>query len=95
MAIRLMRKEILQDRLQQLGWSRYRLTQEYCRVRGEPTDPSTIKRYEGTIKRALENPNRSSSEVIEFLIKALDGEQVVRWNTREEILTGQKEVRVS
>jgi len=95
MAIRLMKKEILQDRLEQLGWSRYRLTQEYCRVRGEPTDPSTVKRYEGTIKRALENPNKSSSQVIEALIKALDGEQIVRWNTREEVVVGTQEVKVS
>lgn len=95
MAIRLMKKEILQERLEQLGWSRYRLTQEYCRVRGEPTDPPTVKRYEGTIKRALENPNKSSSQVIEALIKALDGEQIVRWNTREEVVVGTQEVKVS
>ena len=95
MAVCLMKRDILQDRLKQMGWSRYRLTQEYCRVRGEPTDPSSIKRYEGTIKRALENPNKSSTEVVESIIKALDGEQVIRWNTREEVLTGQEEVRVS
>ena len=90
-----MKRDILQDRLKQMGWSRYRLTQEYCRVRGEPTDPSSIKRYEGTIKRALEDPNKSSTEVIELIIKALDGEQLIRWNTREEVLTGQEEVKVS
>ncbi len=95
MAVRLMKRDILQDRLKQMGWSRYRLTQEYCRVRGEPTDPSSIKRYEGTIKRALEDPNKSSTEVIELIIKALDGEQLIRWNTREEVLTGQEEVKVS
>ncbi len=90
-----MKRDILQDRLKQMGWSRYKLTQEYCRVRGEPTDPSSIKRYEGTIKRALEDPNKSSTEVIELIIKALDGEQLIRWNTREEVLTGQEEVKVS
>ena len=90
-----MRSEILQDRLKQLGWSRYRLTQEYCRIRGEPTDSLSVKRYEGTIKRALQNPNKSSSEVIETLVKALDGEQIVRWNNREEILVGQQEVKVT
>jgi len=95
MAVRLMKRDILQDRLKQMGWSRYKLTQEYCRVRGEPTDPSSIKRYEGTIKRALEDPNKSSTEVIELIIKALDGEQLIRWNTREEVLTGQEEVKVS
>ncbi len=95
MTIRLMRKEILQERLRQLGWSRYKLTQEYCRVRGEPTDPATVKRFESTIKRALENPDRSTSQIIETLIKALDGEQIVRWNTREQVLTGQQEVKVS
>lgn len=91
----LMRKEILDDRLKQLGWSRYRLTQEYCRVRGDATDPSTVKRFESTVKRAVQNPNKSSTEVIESIIKALDGEQVIRWNTREEVLTGQEEVKVS
>ena len=54
-----------------------------------------MKRYEGTIKRALENPNKSSSQVIEALIKALDGEQIVRWNTREEVVVGTQEVKVS
>ena len=95
MRVIFMRKEILQDRLKQLGWSRYRLTQEYCRVRGEATTAESVKRYEGTVKRALENPNRSSTEVIEALVKALDGEQVIKWNNREEIVTGQDEVRVS
>ena len=48
----------------------------------EPTDSLSVKRYEGTIKRALQNPNKSSSEVIETLVKALDGEQIVRWSNR-------------
>lgn len=89
-----MKPDILQNRLKQLGWTRYRLTQEYCRIKGEPADADTVKRYEGTIKRALETPERSSSGVIEAVIKAMDGEQVIRWNQRQEIVTGQEEVKV-
>lgn len=90
-----MRSEILKDRLKELGWSKYRLTQEYCRVRGEATDSTSIKRYESTIRRALENPNKSSSEVIETLIKAMDGQQFIRWQTKEEVVTGYADIKVS
>lgn len=89
-----MKPEILQNRFKQLGWTRYRLTQEYCRVKGEPADAATVRRYEGTIKRALEMPGRCSSEVIEAVIKAMDGEQIIRWNQRQEIVTGQEEVKI-
>lgn len=88
-----MQAEILKNRLNQLGWSRYRLTKEYCRAKGEEPDVTLIKKYDGKVKRALEKPDKVSFEVIKHLVIALDGELIMRWNIRQEVIISQEDVR--
>ncbi len=94
MLLGLMKKEILEDRIKELGWSQYRLTQEFCKERGETSDPSSVKRFGSAVKRALQNPSKSSMENIERLIKAMGGELVIRWTETEEVVTGHREVEL-
>lgn len=89
-----MRKEILLDRLEQLGWSRYRLTKEYCRVQGIKPDAACHDRFDNTVKEILENPETSSTRLVELIVKALDGEEYIQWNVRETVMIGRYEVKV-
>lgn len=88
-----MQAEILKNRLNQLGWTQYRLTKEYCRAKGEEPDADLIRRYGGKVKRALETPEVVGFEVIRHLVIALDGELILRWNVRQEVIIGQEEIK--
>ncbi len=90
-----MKKEILEERLKELDWTAYKLAQEFTRVRNEeegldkkPTSFAT------SVRQALAKPENSSLKTIETIIKALDGEIVIRWKQKTEIVTGETEVVV-
>lgn len=91
----LMRKEILEDRLQELGWSAYRVAKEIARLKGEEDQISRPTRYATAVRQALENPDNSSFRTIESLIAAMGGQLIIRWEQREEVVTGIQEVKVS
>ncbi len=88
-------KKILQDRLKALNWTPYRLAKQYGRFRtGEPEENIDPKRFDKTVKKILNNPDVSSLTTLEALVKAMDGKLVIIWNTREEVVTGQKMVEL-
>lgn len=91
----LMKREILDERLKELGWSPYRLAQEVSRIRSKDEErefkPSN---FVSSVRNALEKPNSSSIKTLETLVKALDGELVIRWRQKEQIVTGEREVTI-
>lgn len=85
-------KEILENRLRELGMNHYQLTKVFTQIRSaksgiEETDP---RRYWGTVSKAMKKPEKSSIETIEALIQALDGKLVIVWNKREQVLVKQE-----
>jgi hypothetical protein len=42
-------------------------------------------RYQSSVRKALLDPQHVTYYVIEDLIKALDGEIIVRWNNRQDV----------
>jgi hypothetical protein len=84
-------KEILKRRMEVLGLKPWQITKIYSRIRaqryGDLDDP---RRYSNTINKAMENPDKSSIQTIQALVEALDGELVIRWNKREEVLIKQE-----
>lgn len=91
----LMRKEILEERLKELDWTAYKLAQEFARIREQEEGvEKKVTSFVTSVRQALDKPEKSSLKTIETMIKALDGELVIRWKQKEEIVTGEKEVRV-
>lgn len=91
----LMRKEILEERLKELNWSAYKLAQEFTRVRNQEEGiEKKVTSFTTSVKQALGKPENSSLKTIETIIKALDGELVIRWKQKTEVVTGSKEVIV-
>ncbi len=91
----LMRKEIFGDRLEELGWTAYRLAQEVARLRSEEEGAQKkVTSFVSSVRQALDTPDTSSLKTIETLIKALDGELVIRWKERTEVITGEREVLI-
>ncbi len=90
-----MRKEILEDRLKELGWSAYKLAQEVSRLRSQEEErEKKVTSFVSSVRQALDKPDNSSLKTIETLIKALDGELIIRWKEKKEVVTGEREVRI-
>jgi len=90
-----MKKEILDERLKELGWSAYRLAQEVSKLRSqEEEQEKKVTSFVSSVRQALEKPDNSSLKTIETLIKALDGEIIIRWKERKEIVIGEREVKI-
>jgi Reverse transcriptase (RNA-dependent DNA polymerase) len=69
----------LEERLQELGWTLYRLAKEFAQMRTEGGVVHPVTRYHGSIGKAIENPGKSKLETIEDIVKALDGELTIVW----------------
>ncbi len=80
----LMRKEILENRLTELGWSPYKLAQEVTKLRSEEEgEEKKVSNFVSLVRNALNKPDNSSLKTIETLIKALDGEIIIRWKQKK------------
>ena len=91
----LMKKEILEERLKELGWSAYKLAQEVSKLRSqEEEQEKKVTSFVSSVRQALDKPDNSSLKTIETLIKALDGEIIIRWKERKKIVIGEREVRI-
>lgn len=78
-------KAVLAKRIEQLGYTRYRVTKEVCQIRAEGGEVPPVTRYNSTVGKALDDPQNVRFYIIEDLVKALDGEIVIRWNNPEEV----------
>ncbi len=91
----LMKKEILEKRLHELGWSAYKLAQIVTQLRAEEEgEGKKVSNFVSLVKNALSKPDNSSFKTIETLIKALDGEIIIRWKQKKEVVTGEREERI-
>ena len=91
----LMKKEILDERLKELNLNAYKLAQKFTAVRSEEEgEEKKVSSFVTSVRQALARPERSSLRTIETIIKALDGELVIRWKEKKEVITGEKEVVV-
>jgi len=78
-------KEHLEQRLEQLGWTLYRLAKQYSENKAKDGTASPATRYHSAIGKAMENPARSKLETIEGIIEALDGELRIVWEPERTI----------
>lgn len=88
-----MQKEILQQRLDQMGLNKFQLAKKIAKIRkaitGKDVNPRSLS---SAIRQALEQPGRSRLETIEQIVEALDGEIVIRWKKYERVVSGYEEI---
>ena len=90
-----LKKELLKERFDSLGWTAYKLAQEVSRVRsaifGEKKKPSNLI---SSVNKVLEDPNKASFKNVEAAVKAMGGELTIRWTTTEEVVTGHEDIQL-
>ena len=72
-------KEDLEQRLEDLGWTLYKLAKQFSEMRAVDGDVSPATRYHSAIGKAMENPAKSKLETIEGIVQALNGELTIVW----------------
>jgi hypothetical protein len=75
----MIRKEYLEQRLEQLGWTLYKLAKQYSENKAKDGDASPATRYHSAISKAMENPAKSKLETVEGIVEALNGELKIVW----------------
>jgi hypothetical protein len=78
-------QEILKQRMEQLGYSQYRLTKEVCQIRAQDGEVPPVTKYQSSVRQAIDHPEQVKWYIVEDLIKAMDGEIVIRWNNRQDV----------
>jgi hypothetical protein len=72
-------KAAMAQRMQQLGYTQYKVTQQICKLRAEGDEIPPVTRYNSAVGKSLEEPQKASFQAIEELVKVLGGEIVIRW----------------
>ena len=88
----LMNPKVLQDRLDSLGWTQYRLAQEIDKLRGTNRGAGN---YTSTVKKVMDSPENSQSKTLEDLIKAMGGELFIKWQKTKSVVVDYEEVKFS
>ena len=87
-----MNPKVLQDRLDSLGWTQYRLAQEIDKLRGTNRGAGN---YTSTVKKVMDSPENSQSKTLEDLIKAMGGELFIKWQKTKSVVVDYEEVKFS
>lgn len=72
-------KAAMAQRMQQLGYTQYKVTQQICKLRAEGDEIPPVTRYNSAVGKSLEEPQKASFQAIEELVKVMGGEIVIRW----------------
>lgn len=75
-------KSQIEQRLEQLGWTLYKLAKQVASLKAARNgeEPSAATRYHTAIGKALDNPIRSKLETIQEIVEALGGTLQITWN---------------
>lgn len=80
-----MRAKLYKTRLEELGWTKYRLAQEVLKIRQSRGETVEFKSIESAVRKALANPDKASAQANDDLIQAMNGETIIRWRSIQEI----------
>ncbi|MGB3638332.1 MAG: RNA-directed DNA polymerase [Rivularia sp. (in: cyanobacteria)] len=82
-------KKDIEQRLQELDWTLYRLAKEFAELRanraGEKEAPPA-SRYHTSLGKAIDNPGTSKLETIKDIVQVLNGELTILWEA-EKVVT--------
>ena len=79
------RREIYLSRMEQLGWTEYRLVQEIVKLREARGLKASITSIQSSINKALKEPEGRATYINDDIVAALGGEFVIRWRQFEEV----------
>lgn len=75
-------KKDIEQRLQELGWTLYKLAKDFAELRsnraGEKETPPA-SRYHTSLGKAIDNPGTSKLETIEDIVQVLNGKLTILW----------------
>ena len=83
--------KIFSDRLDELGWTNYRLAQELDRLRQTNKGAGN---YTSTVDKFVDSPESSRTKTGRDLVAAMGGEIVIKWKVTKEITVDSKEVKL-
>ncbi|MBS3029007.1 MAG: RNA-directed DNA polymerase [Dolichospermum sp. DET50] len=75
-------KKDIEQRLQDLDWTLYRLAKEFAELRANRTGAKEVppaSRYHTSLGKAIDNPGASKLETIEDIVQVLNGEFTILW----------------
>jgi hypothetical protein len=78
-------KEVLYERFDDLGITKYELTRRVLDLRGKPSEPTEIQRLQSAVTKALNEPYGRRYAAIAELVEAMGGEIVIRWKDYKEV----------
>jgi hypothetical protein len=79
------RREIYLSRMEQLGWSEYRLCQEIVKLRQARGEETTLQKLQSSINKALKEPEGRATYINDDIVNALGGEFIIRWKQFEDV----------
>lgn len=80
-----MRADLYQARLEELGWTKYRLAQEVLKIRQGRGEDIKFQSIESAVRKALAEPEKASAQANDDIVAALNGETVIRWKGITEV----------
>lgn len=87
-----MQQDVLQARLEALGWTPYRLAQEVDRIKAKNKGAGN---YTSTVAKVLSSPGQSQTRTLEAIVKAMGGEIFIRWSKTEVVTIAHEDVKIS
>lgn len=78
-------KEVLDDRLDDLGITTYELTRRVLELRGQTGEPTEISKLRSAVAKALKEPDGRRYAAIVELVEAMGGEVIIRWKDYKEV----------
>ena len=78
-------QNVLQERFEDLGITKYELTRRILELRGKSGEPSEISKLQSAVAKALKEPDGRRYSAIAELVEAMGGEIIVRWTDHKEV----------
>ena len=94
--LKYLNSKVLKSRLENLGWTTYRLAKEVAKIRSEVygEEIKKPKSLINGINACLEDPDRSSGKMLNCIIKAMGGSIAIKWTTEKIIITTEEQEEI-
>jgi hypothetical protein len=78
------RKEVYEARMKELGLTAYQLAKKVVELRQARGEDANFTSIESSIRKCLKDPNGRATYINDDIVKAMDGETVIRWKSLTE-----------
>lgn len=79
-------KNVLEQLMEQKGWSYYQLAVEYGKLEYPELSPAELaKKFSTNVRKAVRNPEQARFETVKKLVELLGGELIIRIKRIDEM----------